>query len=96
MYCCGDEPDGACGREGGERRNDQCSGLERIHFGHDAVERRAHDGMIELPLRLIDLRLRSEILRKLFDRVAMLPPSLRAAPAPAPSTKRACSVLWPA
>ncbi len=36
-------------------------GLQRIHFGDDAVERRAYHGMVELALHLVDRRLGLEI-----------------------------------
>ena len=54
----------------GQRRGlgDQISaGLQRIDLGHHAVERRAHHGVIELALRLFDLRLDLQILRMLRD-----------------------------
>ena len=48
--------------------DDQISaGLQRVDLRHDAVERRAHHGVIELALRLVDLRLGLQILRMLRD-----------------------------
>ncbi len=40
---------------------------DRGHVGGDAVEGRGDDGVIELALRLVDLRLRLQVLRKLLN-----------------------------
>ena len=64
----GDEAHRAGRAERRHRRNDQRAGLQRTHRGDDAVERRAYDRVIELPLRLGDRRARFHHVGKTVDR----------------------------